>query len=58
MLEKLTKLIEVKKIIALMITTTLVSLSFKGSVSSSEFLQLATLVIGFYFGQSTAKSSK
>lgn len=58
MLEKITKLIEVKKIIALMITSTLIALSLKGNVSSSEFLPLATLVIGFYFGQSTVKSLK
>ena len=57
-IEKLSKLIEVKKLIALLITITLVSLAFMNQITSAEFLPLATMVIGYYFGASTMKENK
>lgn len=57
-IEKLAKLIEVKKIIALIITITLVCLAFMNKVTSEQFLPLATMCIGYYFGASTMKSNK
>lgn len=55
MLEKVTKLIEVKKIIALLITLVFVVLSLKGALNTQEIMTIVTSVIFFYFGQSTAK---
>ena len=56
--EKFCKLIEVKKIIALLITVALVSLTFMGKIDSQQFVPLAVMVIGYYFGQSTMKEAK
>lgn len=56
-MKELKALISVKKIISLMITTTLVALSFKGTINAEQFLPLATMVIGYYFGQSTIKDT-
>lgn len=55
-MKELKKLIQVKKIIALCITFTLVGLACSGKVTSEQFLPLATMVIGYYFGQSTMKA--
>lgn len=55
-IQKLCGLIEVKKIISLIITITLVSLAFMDKVTSEQFLPLATMCIGYYFGQSTVRS--
>lgn len=52
------KLLEIKKIIALLITLVFCILSLTKSVTSTEFLSVFTLVIGFYFGQSTARQSR
>lgn len=54
---KITNLIEVKKIIALMIITVFCILSSKEVISSQEFTTVATLIVGFYFGQSTTRST-
>lgn len=54
-MKELKALIQVKKIIALLITITLVYLSVVEKIAPGEFIPLATMVIGYYFGQSTAK---
>lgn len=54
-MKELKALIQVKKIIALLITLTLVFLAVVGKITPAEFIPLATMVIGYYFGQSTAK---
>ncbi len=46
-----------KKIIALFTTIVFCYLSIKGSLSSTEFLSVFTLIIGFYFGQSSARQA-
>ena len=56
--EKLAKLVEVRKLIALLISITLVSLAFMGKITSEQFLPLATTIIGYYFGASTVKNAK
>lgn len=50
-------LLQVKKIIALLLTIVFCVLSIKQKVSSQEFLTVFSLVIAFYFGQSTARQS-
>lgn len=56
MMQKIAKLIEVKKIIALLITTTMVCLALTDKLSMEQFTPIATIVIGYYFGQSTARN--
>ncbi|RUT63820.1 hypothetical protein C1149_10380 [Clostridium botulinum] len=43
--------------IALFTTIVFCYLSIKGSLSSTEFLSVFTLIIGFYFGQSSARQA-
>ncbi len=54
MKEKLTALIEVRKIIALLITVLFIGLSITGSISSDKTFEVVLIVIAFYFGKSTA----
>lgn len=52
------KLLSVKKIISILTTIVFCVLSLTNRISSTEFLSVFTLVVGFYFGQSTVKSIK
>lgn len=54
---KITNLIEVKKIIALMVITVFCILSAKEVVSTEQFTTVAIMIVSFYFGQSTVKST-
>ena len=49
-LKQIAKLIDVKSIITLVLTVVFAILSVRGVISSSEFLSVFTLIIGFYFG--------
>ncbi|MGL5352050.1 MAG: hypothetical protein ACRDA5_01845 [Clostridium sp.] len=48
------KILSVRKIIALAVTAVFCYLSLTKSVSSSEFIPIFTMIIGYYFGKSTA----
>ncbi len=48
--KQLAKLIDVKSILTLVLTVVFAVLSVRGVISSSEFLSVFTLIIGFYFG--------
>ena len=52
------KLLSVKKIIAILTTIVFCVVSLTNRISSAEFLSVFTLVVGFYFGQSTVKGIK
>lgn len=52
------KLLSVKKIISILTTIVFCVLSLTNRISSTEFLSVFTLVVGFYFGQSTVKGIK
>lgn len=54
---KLTSLIEVKKIIALIVITVFCMLSAKEVVSTEQFTTVAIMIVSFYFGQSTVKGT-
>lgn len=54
MIGKITALIEVRKLIALLFTVLFVYLMARGTVSVDQGLPLITMVIGYYFGKSTA----
>lgn len=58
LLNKITKLVEVKKIIALMVITVFCILSANGTIIAEQFTTVATLVVGYYFGSSTVKGVK
>ncbi|EPY2307090.1 TPA: hypothetical protein PTV43_000091 [Clostridium botulinum] len=49
--------LQIKKIIALLTTIVFCILSIKESLSSTQFLGVFTLIIGFYFGQSSARQA-
>ncbi|MGU9539666.1 hypothetical protein ACQX0N_11945 [Clostridium tepidum] len=48
---------QIKKIIALLTTMVFCYLSVEGNLSSTEFLSVFTLIIGFYFGQSSTRQA-
>ncbi len=56
-LKQLAKLIDVKSILTLVLTAVFAVLSIRGTISSSEFLSVFTLIIGFYFGVQHGKRS-
>lgn len=57
LITKLTNLLEVKKIIALLIIVVFCILSIKEVISEDKFTTIATIIISFYFGQSTVKGA-
>ncbi|WP_373899263.1 hypothetical protein ACER0A_002285 [Haloimpatiens sp. FM7315] len=57
MKEFIKNFLQIKKIIALLTTIIFCYLSARGSLSSTEFLSVFTLIIGFYFGQSSVRQS-
>lgn len=57
-INKLTKLIEVKKIIALMVISVFCGLSAKGVIAAEQFTTVSIMIVSFYFGQSTVKGIK
>ncbi|EDT74831.1 hypothetical protein [Clostridium butyricum] len=54
---KLTNLIEVKKIIALSTILVFCGLAVAGKIDTTVFTSVVTLIVGYYFGQSTANNS-
>ncbi|MBU5268874.1 hypothetical protein [Clostridium cochlearium] len=56
-MEWLKQFLQIKKIIALLTTIVFCYLSVEGNLSSTEFLSVFTLIIGFYFGQSSTRQA-
>lgn len=56
-MELLKGLLQIKKLIALLLTIVFAILSLRGFISSSEFLTIFSMVIAFYFGQSSARQA-
>lgn len=56
-MELLKGLLQIKKLIALLLTIVFTILSLRGFISSSEFLTIFSMVIAFYFGQSSARQA-
>jgi hypothetical protein len=54
---KITSLIEVKKIIALLVISVFCYLSAKEIVGTEQFTTVAIMIVSFYFGQSTVKGT-
>ena len=56
-METLKNLLQIKKIIALLVTIVFCVLSIKGTISATEFITVFSMVISFYFGQSSARQA-
>lgn len=57
MKEKIAKLIDVKSLVTLTLTGVFAGLSVRGNVPT-EFITIYTVIIGFYFGTQTTKTTK
>jgi hypothetical protein len=55
--KKITNLIEVKKVIALGVVSVYCGLAINGSIDSNAFSNVAVMIVGYYFGQSTVKNA-
>lgn len=56
-MEKFKALIEVKKLIALILTLVFAFLSIKGTIEAGQFITVFSVIVSFYFGQSSARSA-
>ena len=54
-MKELKNMLQIKKIIALILTIVFSILSLKGAISSSEFLTIFSMIIAFYYGQSSVR---
>ena len=54
-IKKLTNLIEVKKVIALLVVIVFCILALCNKIEQSIYKNVVTLVVGYYFGQSTTR---
>lgn len=54
-IKKITNLIEVKKLIALVVVFVFCGLAIADKVDTVVFTNVVTLVVGYYFGQSTTR---
>ena len=57
MRERITKLVDVKSIVTLMLTAVFAFLSVAGRISGQEFLTVFTVVIAFYYGTQAQKQA-
>lgn len=56
-MESLKKLLQIKKLIALILTLVFSVLALKGQIGATEFLTIFSMVIAFYFGQSSTRQA-
>lgn len=57
-MEWLKNFLQIKKIIALLLSIVFCILALKNKISSTEFLTIFSMVIAFYFGQSSARQAQ
>lgn len=58
MKEKLSKLVDVKSIMTLLMTIAFVFLSVTRVLTAEQFLTIFTMVVSFYFGVQSGKDDK
>lgn len=58
LLEKMSKLVDVKSIVTLMIVLVFCYLAIVGRITGDQFLIIVTTVISFYFGTQHQKSTQ
>ena len=57
MKEKLTKLIDVKSLMTLLITVIFCILALRGTVNAEQFIVIFTTIVAFYFGTQSEKKN-
>lgn len=57
LLARVTKLIDVKSIMTLALTVGFLFLVSKGIIDGREFLSIYTMIVGFYFGVQSSKTT-
>lgn len=58
MIKNISKLIDVKSIVTLVLTAVFSALSLNGKISSEQFQTIFTVVISFYFGTQYQKNKE
>lgn len=58
MKERIAKLIDVKSLMTLALTAGFIALTCAGEITGDQFLTIFTMIVGFYFGTQSQKSSK
>lgn len=56
-MEKFKALIEVKKIIALLLTVVFCFLAITGRIEAKDYLTVFLMIVSFYFGQSSTRQA-
>lgn len=56
-MKELKSLLQVKKIIALMLTIVFCILATTGRIQSTEFMTIFSIIVAFYFGQSSVRQA-
>jgi type IV secretory pathway VirB2 component (pilin) len=56
-MEKVKALIEVKKLIALLLTIVFCFLAITGKIEAKDYLTVFLMIISFYYGQSTSRQA-
>jgi phosphoribosylaminoimidazole (AIR) synthetase len=57
LLQRITKLIDVKSIMTLTLTIVFAVLVLRGNVTNEQYMTIFTMIVGFYFGVQSAKNS-
>ena len=57
MIQRLTRLIDVKSIVTITLTAVFAYLSATGKVDTNQFLTVFTVIIAFYFGTQSQKAA-
>lgn len=58
MKERLTKLLTVKSIVTVVLTTVFAYLSIRGAISADQYLTIFSVIVAFYFGTQHEKQNK
>lgn len=56
-MRELSNLLQIKKLIALICTICFAVLSFRGDIASEQFITIFSVIIGFYYGQSSVRQA-
>jgi phosphoribosylaminoimidazole (AIR) synthetase len=57
LLQRITKLVDVKSIMTLTLTIVFAVLVLRGNVTAAQFMTIFTMIVGFYFGVQSSKNS-
>lgn len=58
MIDKIQNLLTVKSIVTLVLTVVFSYLAIEGRISGEQFLNIFTVIVGFYFGTQYQKGTK